>query len=165
MNVSFTELIQESEDHCRWSIVLQYAKPSLVCTFIFMMKGRIRTWLFSRKSIILNSWYIYIISNQTFKVFPFPSIILHYLHQVPLFTQSCKPRKLFKIWRVSKNFSLLICMSSLRSITLRNVLNPGAPSVQLRGAQGWARVMQTAQLWIQCKMTSSPWCRNDLETW
>ena len=44
-------------------------------------------------------------------------------------------------------------------------LNPGAPSVQLRGAQGWARVMQTAQLWIQCKMTSSPWCRNDLETW
>lgn len=25
--------------------------------------------------------------------------------------------------------------------------------------------MQTAQLWIQCRMTSNPWCGNDLETW
>ena len=56
-------------------------------------------------------------------------------------------------------------MPSLSSIALRNVLNPGAPSVQLRGAHSWARVMQTAQLWIQCKMISNPWCGNDPETW
>ena len=51
---------------------------------------------------------------------------------------------------------------NLSSVALRNVLNPGAPSVKLSGARSWASVMQTAQLHgfsgrQESKVISNPW--------
>lgn len=55
------------------ALSLQYAKPSFVITFIFMVKRRIRTQLSYRKSIILNSCYLASQTNLKCSCFPWES--------------------------------------------------------------------------------------------